>query len=131
MPCERGASIVSSFWKPLLGCAVVGPGPELRLSPGAPRGVEEGVALSGPQAAGVGPQPAPQAVARWLPGPGTACTVDSAQWALCSRPQHLSGVLELGVRCADWPLGQGGQRVPSSSRVIFRQNLSPPRGVSD
>ena len=63
MPCEPGASIVSSFWKPLLGCAVVWPGPELRLSPGAPRGVEEGVALSGPQAVGVGPQPAPQAVA--------------------------------------------------------------------
>ena len=34
----------------------------------------------------------------------------------------------MGVRCADWPLGQGGQRVPSLSTVIFRQNLSPPQG---
>ena len=32
------------------------------------------------------------------------------------------------MRCADWPLGQGGQRVPSLSTVIFRQNLSPPQG---
>lgn len=58
-------------------------------------------------------------------------SVHSAHWALRLSPRHLSGVLELGVRYAGWLLGQGGQRAPALSMVIFRQNLSPTRGISD
>ena len=89
-------------------------------SPGC--GGRTAASTPGPGASPAGDSPAPgHHPLRTLPtGP-----------SLRLSPRHLSGVLELGVRCAGWPLGQGGQRAPSLSTVIFRQNLSPTRGISD
>ena len=98
-----------------------------RLSSGAPRGV----ALSGPRAAGVGPQPAPQALA--LPGRVTPQPRDVTQCALCplgppSEPSASFG--GSGVGGAVCWLAAGAGRAESACLVngYFPTELEPNQG---